>query len=791
MRLPFELDPEIIHHIIYSQAGSVAKAIIELIMNSADAGASLVTLTISKEGFECKDNGSGFATRYDVKRYFGRFGTPHMAGDAKYGRFRLGRGQIMAHASTVWRTRRWQMIVDTKSMGYHYELDEMDDVFEGCKISGLWYEPLMLAELMSSVQEIKDLVRYTSIDVDLNGKRITRNPNAENWHFEDEHAFYRVKEEGAVAIYNQGVLVRNDASHVWGIGGVIVTKQPIDLNISRTEILRKTCPVWKVIAKQFSGLADKYLDKQNPLRKTEARREKAARDMLEGCDHIVDLYRNEEVITILPGKRHITLSEFYRLAASGIEKDLIFSVVESGNDIPKAEAIAASKLAVIVHPDTLSRFGVYSSLDFISALNEINQLICQKPFKAYNGGYYYESLGKTVLIDFDVLKNKFTERTEVLHEKAVLGKEESRIWSPLRWCLEQYSVLCTGGHIHYNNRARGSRRFKVLIGSSNIAEAWTDGESYIAINVEIVKKLVKEPLLIAGYIFTLIEHECAHEGDSLECGHDKEFFERFHEISVSQAMNRQRYLHLWLQRYTYSLEYNNRKQRGKALKEALLLERADKGRMTKGLSLLTLPREDLADFTPVSNDDSIITLANQKLYNKGKCPQPPSLSELLAASRLVIEEKEKEYKMQKEERRLFHEKMLKDAKIARDFYSPKLDIPPEDICDQAACLMFSYYPECSPEILELIKEEILPNDKPYEGEHLYLNEMEEDYMRQYIDDHESCETNCDPHIRVNETHHHLVREGETSWSLERNAEAAGFSGMDMIEDYLYWRSQNE
>ena len=38
MRYPFELDPQIIHHIIYSQAGSVGKAIIELIMNSVDAG---------------------------------------------------------------------------------------------------------------------------------------------------------------------------------------------------------------------------------------------------------------------------------------------------------------------------------------------------------------------------------------------------------------------------------------------------------------------------------------------------------------------------------------------------------------------------------------------------------------------------------------------------------------------------------------------------------------------------------------------------------------------------------
>ena len=130
MRHPFELDPEIIHHIIYSQAGSVAKALIELIMNSVDAGAGAVILEIAPEGFTCRDDGHGFATHDDVKRYFGRFGTPHREGDATYGRFRLGRGQIMAHARTVWRSQRWQMEVDTRVMGYEYELTEPGGIQE-------------------------------------------------------------------------------------------------------------------------------------------------------------------------------------------------------------------------------------------------------------------------------------------------------------------------------------------------------------------------------------------------------------------------------------------------------------------------------------------------------------------------------------------------------------------------------------------------------------------------------------------------------------------------------------
>lgn len=89
MRLPFTLDPQIIHHVIYNQAGSIGKAIIELIMNSIDAGAAAVQIKMTEKGFECVDDGRGFASREDVLNYFGRFGTPHQEGDATYGRFRL------------------------------------------------------------------------------------------------------------------------------------------------------------------------------------------------------------------------------------------------------------------------------------------------------------------------------------------------------------------------------------------------------------------------------------------------------------------------------------------------------------------------------------------------------------------------------------------------------------------------------------------------------------------------------------------------------------------------------
>ncbi len=126
---------------------------------------------------------------------------------------------------------------------------------------------------MSCMQEIRDLVRYTPVTVSLNGNVITRKPELEKWDAEDDVAWYRLREDGAVSIYNQGVLVRHDPGHNWGVGGLIVSKKAIALNVSRTEILRKSCMVWKQIAAKFSGLAQAFSENTGSHRKTEARRE--------------------------------------------------------------------------------------------------------------------------------------------------------------------------------------------------------------------------------------------------------------------------------------------------------------------------------------------------------------------------------------------------------------------------------------------------------------------------------------------------------------------------------------
>ncbi|MDX9626238.1 ATP-binding protein [Pseudomonas fragariae (ex Marin et al. 2024)] len=799
MLLPFELDPEIIHHIIYSQAGSIGKAVIELLMNSVDAEASAVRLTMTKEGFHCTDDGRGFASREDVLRYFGRFGTPHQEGDATYGRFRLGRGQIMAHAKTRWTSNDWQMSVDTRSMGYNYELHDLEHGVSGCSIEGTWYESLNDLELRSAVQEIRDLVRYTPISVELNGRVITRDPATEKWDFEDEWAYYRAKEEGAVSIYNQGVLVRHDSSHLWGAGGLIVSKQAISLNVSRTEILRKTCPVWIGIAKRFGKLADEVSNRQGAHRKTEARREKSARSLLSGDAEISTIFWQEEVITVLPGKRHVTLEAFLKKAHCDHKNT--FSVASGGRDIPKGEAIAQQGIIQIVHPVTLGRFGCHSNADFEEVLERVIANVASDAETKSNSRrsmpWYWSRHGvkPPQLVAFSTLKEAFLERTRIVDEKEALDKETRRAWIALRCCLQHYAGACIGtprnkdGTIIY-----GQHRFHVLLGESNTSEAWTDGKSYLAVNCAVIRRLKAEPLKTAAYIFSLIDHEIAHEGDSLECGHDEAFYQRYHDISIRMAPERQRFMHKWLMKYTMSMESEGKKANGNAWRERNLVDRVGSGRMKRGLSPAI---EDLTAHPVVTTQVpeqslALLTMINNGLIEKGLCPQPPDWAQVLKQARLdqqVLSERSREQKMldeaYDEDKSRDIDRWFKDAqpRIAEILGVAVADIPHsvlQYLCDGWVCHGFDEQDIRNEWACQCAEPDF--DDDPYD----YFTEEELAEEQARIDRFNQEQLAADdPRRQLDKEYHSMVEPGETWWMLERNAAAAGFL---QVEKYLKWRN---
>ncbi|UYZ39061.1 ATP-binding protein (plasmid) [Clostridium beijerinckii] len=767
MLLNFELDPQIIHHIIYSQAGSIGKAVIELIMNSVDANASYVDLSISKQGFICSDDGNGFVSKEDVIRYFGRFGTPHEDGDATYGRFRLGRGQIMAHASTVWKSNYWQMIVDTQKTGYSYDLDEVNEQIKGCFISGTWYEELTDEEYMSTIQEIRDLIRYTPIIVNLNGSIISKNPKNEKWDYEDEFAYYRIREDRPVSIYNQGVLVRHDSAHLWGIGGIIVSKKALGLNVSRTEILRKTCSVWKPIEKQFKKIAEEALSNLREHRKTEARREKYAKALLSCDPKLGEIFNKEEVITILPGKRHITMSEFLRKVH--YSHDDKFTVVEDCSDIPKGEAIANQGIAIIVHNQTLDRFNCYNILDFQECLKRIinyildvkNKEIDSSDKKNYINFISNEILKTPDMLCFKTLSDAFIYHTKIVSEKN-LDKETRRAWIALKWCLQQYAGACMGEPRYNNGRLYyKAKHMHILLGDSNLAEAWTDGESYIAFHINIVKKLKVSALKIASKMFSLLEHEISHEGDSIEEGHDDAFFQRYHNISMDMAEEKQRYLHIWLMKYTTSLELEGKPANGNAAwRERFLIDRVGNGRKKKNLNKLIedVPARTIENISPEENI-TFINEINENLNQENKNPTEPNWNEVIEEARVKILDEIEVLKEQSEE----SEHCRKEQEVIDQEYENWIKELDEEF-------------EGNFEDFDLIEEK-----EEFESEYKEL--VFPDEKMWYLESNAKREGFNDvlEFLKWRKT---LIYPEETFWILQRNSAAAGFEN---ILEYLKWR----
>lgn len=76
--LSFTVSPSIIRHLIERQAGTLDKAILELITNGIDAGASRIDVEFVNEyKIRVRDNGRGFRTREEVEKHFGDFGFDH------------------------------------------------------------------------------------------------------------------------------------------------------------------------------------------------------------------------------------------------------------------------------------------------------------------------------------------------------------------------------------------------------------------------------------------------------------------------------------------------------------------------------------------------------------------------------------------------------------------------------------------------------------------------------------------------------------------------------------------
>ncbi|KWU24738.1 ATP-binding protein [Burkholderia cenocepacia] len=257
-----KLHPMAIHTFIKAQAGSLAKALSETVMNSLDAFATTVKVTLMSHGYVVEDDGMGFNSVQEIYSWFETLGWPHdeLPGNHRtFGIFGLGRAQAWAYADNTWHSNGFLMRVDVQKKGLDYELEEVEPR-KGTKIVGNFYKPLSFAELKQLEQELRELVKYVSGLVSINDEIVNIDPVSEDWTFETDDAYVRIDPKAHnLIVYNGGVLVNQFWKNRYNCTGVIVTKQAgmLRLNVARNEILVNECEAWARIKATLPVMATK------------------------------------------------------------------------------------------------------------------------------------------------------------------------------------------------------------------------------------------------------------------------------------------------------------------------------------------------------------------------------------------------------------------------------------------------------------------------------------------------------------------------------------------------------
>jgi hypothetical protein len=529
-RRTFTMHPNLLWDVITRQAGSLGKAVLEAAMNSIDAGASKCEISLTQTKLSIVDDGRGFRDEDEIVRFFETFGYPHDAGDATYGRFRMGRGQIFSFGANLWTSNAFRMRVDLKpqrvapkdagAIGYDFE--KTAESVPGCRIDVTLYERLLPSAIDAAVREVREHVAWAQIPIILNGVVINKAPSEGKWTMETDDAYLLLNEKGSLDVYNLGVLVCRMPAHRYGTGGVVVSKTVLDVNFARNDI-QSSCPIWKRIVKHLAATTKKTTQKKARL--SDAERSNLAFRLKTGEMSLAEAGKLS-LVTDVSGNHHAMekLPGLLRGKANSV------SVAERGDRI--AERAMSAKLAFVMSKETLDRFDVPDAKALIESFAKFAAIPANWQRENYWISDFRHLLARCVVIPAENFLRTFSDTHETIPDKELIAGEKLALRvieegaTSLRYAMARSARLTTGG-FGYALPARTIR-----VGRSDVADAWTDGSKNVWINR---KKL---PLVRKGHvglirIAALLLHEFMHSEDDVSSHvHDADFYSKFHDAAI-------------------------------------------------------------------------------------------------------------------------------------------------------------------------------------------------------------------------------------------------------------------
>lgn len=533
-RRDFRMSPAAVMHMIKSQSGTLEKAIAEYVMNSADAKATAMTIDFVKgpggvTGIVVADNGCGFKSEKEIDERFGEFGFDHSTAEEqavgrKYGRFGIGRGQMWAFGSTVWETNKFRLDVDVENRGLNYRVDSFGEVLHaGCKITVKLYKPLSLVDHQNTVRALTDLVCFCDLDIRVDGKQVAGRLKDMKWDETIPEAYIQVKPNSTngVRIYNQGVFVQTIFHYQVGFSGILVSRKPMVLNMARNDVLRGECPVWKAAGKVMRKLAGIRAEKKN--------------------NALQDDDRNYLLTKVLGGEMRASEIWDKKLCCDvrGLKQTL--SYVERHNPdrcitvAPQrksqvGEHIFVEKMAYVADPSMLDVFQADDGDELVQKLDSLFVMYYEELSEKHGGSRYWDPQGapKFRHIEFSSLQQQYGGASAIIpkpdQKSEIMLGALSEVGTEIR-----YAVNCASGI-----DCRQNRRF--LLGESDRAQAWTDGNAYIAITKRLLNNGFSGDPDNLSKLLNIVCHEYLHpENSGDEHCHGPEFFEAFESVLTSSA----------------------------------------------------------------------------------------------------------------------------------------------------------------------------------------------------------------------------------------------------------------
>lgn len=520
----FSLHKNMIYHLIDSQAGSLSKAIAENVMNSIDAHATEVEITLKEGTAVIRDNGKGFESREEILKCFSVFGFEHDDREREIGRFGLGRAQLWGYASTLWRTNNFELDVDIKGKGIDYDLREGTPYVKGVTIEAKFYERINIRDIGVVERELQEQVLYSRVKVIFNGRVLNRNLDSEKWNDSIDEAYIRLNESASLSIYNLGIFVCNIPTYKFGVGGVVVTKpgHAFHLNIARNAVIESKCPLWRKIKPKLEEISGR----QRATKKTltaEQKRHLRKRWYSEGgtSENMAEFYDMNLFQCV--DKRWHSMKSIMR-------HNNLLSFGPEG--VGLAKRINEAPNVLVLNKSQLDELNVSSIKEFIGRMVSDQEGVFwpyelhghfQPTFElSFKKMQYFDNY-----VDIDPgasMERRAAKPNEVtLLHKAVLAALRTAEM-PIIKAIKK----ATGYEI--------SRR-QMHVGVAENSLGWTDGSRNIWIEASMLDKAT---MGLSGAIplVGLLVHEYLHlEADADGHAHPPEFFERFEAVMVDYGMD--------------------------------------------------------------------------------------------------------------------------------------------------------------------------------------------------------------------------------------------------------------